>query len=101
MKLFRMNSKLPAGRFPSPNPQPAGVEGGVCGEKKSAALDLHCDDLPLPDPFLYQERRWCANCGGDQTFVPVDRFPFGWRGYCLGCEDVVYVVDERTTAEVA
>lgn len=96
MKLFRMNSKLPAGRIPSQNPQPAGVEGGVSGEKQSAALDL-----PLPDPFLYQERRWCANCGGDQTFVPVDRFPFGWRGYCLGCEDVVYVMDERTSEACA
>ena len=100
MKLLRMNSKLPAGRFPSPNPQPAGVEGGVCETPGgSAALDLHCDDLP--DPFVYQERRWCANCGGDQTFVPVDRFPFGWRGYCLGCEDVVYVMDARTSEAVA
>jgi hypothetical protein len=91
-----MNSKLPAGRFPT-NPQSAGVEGGDGGVLKPAALDLLGFDLP--NPFRYQQRRWCANCGGEQTFVPVDRFPFGWRGYCLGCEDVVFVMDARTTSE--
>jgi len=95
MKLLPM--PLPAGRFPT-KPQTAGVEGGVCGASGGGSAAL---DLDLPDPFRYQERRWCANCGGEQTFVPVDRFPFGWRGYCMGCEDVVYAMDTRTAEACA
>ena len=55
----------------------------------------------VSDPFVAQDMRWCTECGGPKLFQPVDRFPFGWRGYCLGCEGVVYVMDERTSAEAA
>jgi hypothetical protein len=53
------------------------------------------------DPFVCQDMRECANCGGRKLFQPVDRFPFGWRGYCLGCEETKYVMDERTSEEAA
>jgi hypothetical protein len=63
--------------------------GGLTqGEEIAAVLDLS----------VYYDMRWCASCGGRRLFVPVDRFPFGWRGYCLGCEEVKYVMDERTSA---
>ena len=55
----------------------------------------------LEIPFIQQGRYWCANCGGDQTFILVDRFTCGWRGYCLGCEETKYVMDDRTNSEVA
>jgi hypothetical protein len=58
-------------------------------------------EVAVLDSSIHQDMRWCANCGGSSLFVPVDRFPFGWRGYCLGCEEVVYVMDERTSVEVA
>lgn len=67
---------------------PAGVEAGV---REVACLD----------PFLYQSPRWCARCAGFETFVPVDRFPCGWRGYCLGCGEGKYVMDQRTCSEAA
>jgi hypothetical protein len=35
--------------------------------------------------LIHQEPRWCANCGGEQTFVPVYEFEGGRAGYCLGC----------------
>lgn len=37
--------------------------------------------------LIHQESRWCANCGGEQTFVPVFAFYEIDRiaGYCLGC----------------
>lgn len=50
-------------------------------------------------PFIHQDRYWCANCGGAQTFILVDRFPCGWRGYCLGCEETKYVMDTRENSE--
>lgn len=71
-----------------------GVEGGGCGESP-AVLDLPFVDLP----FIDWRRYWCVNCGGWETFVVVDRFPCGWRGYCRGCEEVKYVLDERTNSE--
>lgn len=82
---------LLTGRFPAKE-QTVGIEGGVCGAHFSAALDL---------PFIQQGRYWCANCGGPQTFILVDRFAHGWRGYCLGCEETKYVMDERMNSEVA
>lgn len=62
---------------------------------------LNRGGLAVLDLSRYQDPEWCANCGGEQTFVPVDRFPCGWRGYCLGCGDVKYVMDERTSSEAA
>lgn len=71
-------------------PSSVGIEGSGF-PVASAALD----------PFLYQDMRWCADCGGEQLFVPVDRFAGGWRGYCLGCEGTKYVMDTRANSEVA
>lgn len=95
MKLLRMNSSSLAGRFPN-HPQSASSEGGQLthsGERGTTA------GVAALDPFPYQDMRWCANCGGPQMFIPVDRFIGGWRGYCLGCEQEKYVMDERTNAE--
>ena len=91
MKFLHIQSSL-AGRFPTQT-LTASHEGGELtpGERQPGSAAL--------DPFLYQDRWWCSNCGGERMFQPVDRFPHGWRGYCMGCEDVVYVVDERTNAE--
>ena len=58
-------------------------------------------DLAVLDLFRYQDPDWCANCGGEQTFVPVDKFPYGLRGYCLGCGEVKYVMNDRTNSEAA
>lgn len=41
---------------------------------------------------------WCADCGGTRTFIPVEEFPGGWRGYCMGCEQEKYVLFTRTVA---
>ena len=81
--------KLPAEVLsPSPPPSSVGVRNG----------DLRWDFAVL-DSWVHQDMRWCKNCAGEKLFVPVDRFPCGWRGYCLGCEEVVYVLDERTSEE--
>jgi hypothetical protein len=57
------------------------------------------DTAALAVPFIHQDRYWCANCAGERTFVLVDRFPCGWRGYCLGCEETKYVMDSRENSE--
>ena len=36
-----------------PTPNPVGLEGGEGTERAVAVLD----------PFIYQDTRWCANCG--------------------------------------
>lgn len=51
---------------------------------------------PLVPPWRME---WCSNCGGMQTFVPVDRFIGGWRGWCRGCEEVKYVMVSRSESE--
>lgn len=85
MKIIDIHSLT--GRFPkSELTLPASIEGG-----SSAALD----------PFLYQDMRWCPKCGGEQVFIPVDRFEHGWRGYCLGCEEEKWVMDVRTSTDAA
>lgn len=85
---------LPAGlELQSHGEGSVGVEGGPA--RGSAALDFSLDSL------RYQDMRWCVNCGGQILFVPVDRFPGGWRGYCLGCEEVGYVMDTRANSEAA
>ena len=66
-------------------------DGGRGGELSSPAVPAV--------PFIHQDRYWCANCGGAQTFILVDRFPCGWRGYCLGCEETKYVMDTRENSE--
>jgi hypothetical protein len=64
----------------------------------SAGKGVSAAVLPEVPLQAFQERRWCANCAGAQTFIPVERLPFGWRGYCLGCEEEKYVMEERTSA---
>jgi hypothetical protein len=64
--------------------------GGAVGQGVAEAA--------LENPFRHQKRYRCANCGGEPTFQPVDRFPCGWRGYCLGCGEVKYVMDDRTSS---
>jgi hypothetical protein len=85
-----------------PSLPPVGREGeggdGILLQGQFAVLDSSLEYVPI---MRDQKMRECANCGGPSLFVPVDRFPFGWRGYCLGCEEVVYVMDERTSVEVA
>ncbi len=49
------------------------------------------------DPFLYQERRFCANCGGERVFVPVFECAIGRVGYCLGCEEQRVIRFTRAT----
>lgn len=95
MKLLRMNSSLLAD--PIAQTHTASTEGGCVltpGQERGTA-----SGLAALDPFPYQDMRWCANCGGPQMFIPVDRFIGGWRGYCLGCEQEKFVMDERTNAE--
>lgn len=99
MKIFRMPSPAaPHAHTTQRLASEMAIEHVRNTPRGSDALAI--SDLPQPekDPFLYQDQRWCANCGGARMFVPVDRFPHGWRGYCLGCEEVVYVMDSRTCA---
>lgn len=86
---------LPTERFPQSTNQSV----GGCGD--GGPLDSGGRTVAVLDSQLYQDMRWCKNRAGPQLFIPVDRFPFGWRGYCLGCEEVVYVLDERTSEEAA
>lgn len=58
--------------------------------------------IPIPlDPQLYQEPRHCSNCGGPRTFLVVEEIDSGRIGYCLGCEERVFVPFTRVTAEAA
>jgi hypothetical protein len=68
------------------------------GERNGGGLTQGEEIAAVLDPFVQQDMRWCVNCGGMTFFQRVDRFPFGWRCYCLGCEEVKYVMDERTSA---
>ena len=43
--------------------------------------------LSLSDQVRLQDMRWCANCGGEQIFVPVSECEAGRVGFCLGCGD--------------
>jgi hypothetical protein len=51
--------------------------------------------------LAHQEPRWCANCGGEQTFVPVYEIYQGRVGYCLGCGEERVVPFSRTNSEAA
>lgn len=70
---------------PEPKHAPGGVEGSVF-PRVSASLD----------PFLYQQMRWCVNCGGEQVFVEVFETEFGRVGVCLGCGEEKLVRFTRT-----
>lgn len=53
------------------------------------------------DPLLYQDMRWCPNCGGEQVFVEVYEFDGGRLGICLGCGEERVVLWTRATGEAA
>jgi hypothetical protein len=78
MTLYRMNS-LPVPCPPeAPGPHLGShEESGLCGERENSAA--------LLDPFLYQDMRWCTDCGGERIFVEVFEFEGGRLGVCLGC----------------
>lgn len=75
---------------PSSAPRLVSVEGGDYGESLAAL-----DSLRLRD------NQPCDKCGGERIFTPLELFPFGKRGYCMGCGETKYVMDERTNSEVA
>lgn len=50
---------------------------------------------------LYDDMLWCADCGGLQRFIPLERWPGGWRGLCWGCEREKYVLIGRSESEAA
>lgn len=57
---------------------------------------------PTPlDPQLYQEIRYCINCAGPRMLLVVEEIESGRVGYCLGCEERVFVPFTRVTAEAA
>jgi hypothetical protein len=70
------------------SPHAVSKEGG--GESDFAVLGL-----------IHQEPRWCANCGGEQTFIPVYEIEHGRVGYCLGCGEEKLVPFTRTNSEAA
>ena len=86
-----------AGRFPTRNPQSASREGGALtsGEERDLA------GVAALDPFLYEEPRWCVNCGGEQRFFPCFEFAGGRVGCCLGCGEERVIPFSRTNSEVA
>lgn len=72
---------------PIVQPQNAGSpEGSECG-------------LASLDPFVYEELRWCANCGGEQRFFPCFEFDGGRVGVCFGCGDEKVIPFTRETAQ--
>jgi hypothetical protein len=75
---------------PVRSPHSVGVTGGEASEGGFAVLGL-----------IHQEPRWCANCGGEQTFVPVYEMECGRLGYCLGCGEEKVVPFTRTNSEAA
>lgn len=76
-------------RFPAVHPQSVSPEGG--GLPEIAALA----------PFLYQDMRWCVNCGGEKIFVEQFECELGRMGVCLGCGEEKFVAWTRTNSEVA
>jgi hypothetical protein len=75
---------------PMRTPHSVGNEGGEVSSADFAVLGL-----------IHQEPRWCPNCGGEQTFVPVYEIHIGRVGYCLGCGEERVVPFSRTNSEAA
>lgn len=60
------------------------------------------DPRPIPiEPFLYQDMRWCANCGGPQLVISIYEIESGRIAVCLGCEDEIFLPFSRATSEAA
>jgi len=53
----------------------------------------------LPDVQRYQDMRWCANCAGEQIFLPVYECDFGRVGLCLGCGEEKIAPFTRANSE--
>jgi hypothetical protein len=53
------------------------------------------------DHSLYRDMRWCANCGGQQVFVPVYEIEQGRVGFCFGCGEERIEAFSRMNSEVA
>lgn len=56
-------------------------------------------EISVLDPFIHQDMRPCANCGGLQVFVEVYEFEHGRMGFCFGCGDERVLNFTRTTGE--
>jgi len=52
-----------------------------------------------PDLQRYQDMRWCANCAGEQIFLPVFECEFGRVGLCLGCGEEKIAPFTRANSE--
>lgn len=85
---------LPTERFSSHNSESV----GGCGD---GGLNLGGGTVAVLDSQLYQDMRWCPNCGGAQIFVVVYEFEGGRVGVCLGCGDERIAAFTRTTQEAA
>jgi hypothetical protein len=70
-------------------PTSVSVEDGELGE------------FVVLDSQLYQDMRWCANCGGPQIFVPVYEFESGRVGFCFGCGEERIAPFTRLNSEAA
>jgi hypothetical protein len=77
------------------------VSVGLGGDEHSLAVGGLSGGIVTLDPFLYQDMRHCSSCERVMLFQPVERFDFGWRGYCWGCGEEVYVMDQRSSGEAA
>jgi hypothetical protein len=53
------------------------------------------------DSEIFRDPRWCANCGGTQTFVEVYEFESGRVGFCLGCGEEKTRWFTRTVGEAS
>jgi hypothetical protein len=74
--------------YSPPSALPAGEpDGDIPGGVVPARLDSS----------IYQDQRWCANCGGARIFVDVYETDFGRVRICLGCGEENVVRFSRTT----
>jgi hypothetical protein len=73
---MRTGISLPTDNPLSMLPYSVGGESGVVVlPRQAAALAL----------FLYQDMRWCPECGGEQLFIAMLETDFGRVGLCMGC----------------
>lgn len=91
-------------RFPAARiypPAAAAAQGSSEGESPSIPAPLVVPCFVVVDPDVFEDMRWCAECGGMQRFIPLERWPGGWRGLCWGCEQEKYVLIQRSESEAA
>jgi hypothetical protein len=92
--IYRMTfaSEPPSQRFPISDAQ-GGDGSAVPKHRESAVAAL--------DPFVYEDMRWCVNCGGEQRFIPLIETEFGRIGFCLGCGEEKVQRFTRSIGEAA